>query len=156
MKESRINDLLGKTLVSIEGLKNGNDEIIFKTSDGEIYRMYHSQQCCENVYIEDICGDVEDLIGTPILRAEEKTNRDKPREGDEFVESFTWTFYTLATKKGYVDIRWYGESNGYYSESVDFVLTNDEEIENSKKEEYINGIKIEFDNKGNAQTISTY
>lgn len=107
--------LLGKTLVSIE--QSGDDELYFNTSDGEVFKMYHEQDCCERVYIEDIIGDLDDLIGTPLLMAEEVTEEGK----DEFFESSTWTFYKFATVKGYVTIRWLGESNGYYSESVDFV-----------------------------------
>jgi len=115
-------ELVGKTLLSIEANKE-MDEITFITNDGLKFLMYHSQDCCENVSIEDINGDLEDLIGTPILLAEEVTSEENP-EGvtKEYQDSFTWTFYKLATIKGYVDIRWYGESNGYYSEYVSFKI----------------------------------
>ena len=56
--------------------------------------------------------------------AEEVTNEQdiNPNGVDipEFQDSFTWTFYKLATIKGYVTLSWYGESNGYYNESVSF------------------------------------
>lgn len=110
--------LIGKTLTEIE---NSDDEIIFYTTGGEVFRLYHAQSCCENVTVEDICGDLIDLIGTPLTMAEEVTSKENP-EGVEkgYRYSFTWTFYKMATVKGSVTIRWYGESNGCYSESVDF------------------------------------
>ena len=117
---AKIKDLIGKTITDI---KNDNYEILFTCSDGKQFKMYHAQDCCENVEIEDICGDLKDLIGSPILKAEESTSDENPLgvKIPEFQDSFTWTFYKFATVKGYVDIRWYGESNGYYSESVDFI-----------------------------------
>lgn len=110
--------LQGKTLKSIA---KEEDLIVFETIEGEKFRQFHRQDCCESVTVEDICGDLGDLIGSPLLLAEEVTSNTNP-EGitKEYQDSFTWTFYKLATIKGSVTIRWYGESNGYYSESVEF------------------------------------
>lgn len=112
--------LIGKIITEIEGLEEGNDEIIFSCSDGTKYRMYHQQDCCESVTIEDICGDVSTLIGYPLLMAEDISNECDEEGFNIWGDSFTWTWYKFATIKGYVTIRWYGESNGYYSEDVDF------------------------------------
>lgn len=120
---AKFNELLGKTLTNIEQIEDS--EIIFTTECGNRYEMFHDQDCCEYVSIESICGDLNDLIGNPILLAEEVSSRENPPGVEvEGQDSFTWTFYKLATIKGYVDIRWYGESNGYYSEYVDFKLVN--------------------------------
>lgn len=110
--------LKGKILKKI--LKENNDVLFFITNSGEKYKMYHAQDCCEGVYIEDICGDLDDLIGSPIIMAEEATSSEKLGK-DICADSFLWTFYKLATNKGYVTIRWLGTSNGYYSESVSFI-----------------------------------
>jgi hypothetical protein len=119
MKTRSIEELVGKTLVNIKG-KIGGGRIVFNTTDGKVYKLYHEQGCCEDVSIDDIVGNLDDLIGSPILIAREDTNSDEPGKG-EYIDSYTWTFYNLATANGHVTIRWYGTSNGYYSESVDFV-----------------------------------
>ena len=86
--------------------------------------MYHYPECCEQVSVEDVVGDIGDLVGSPILMCEESTNSTlPPLDGRD--KSYTWTFYKIATIKGWVDIRWYGESNGYYSESVSFEKVED-------------------------------
>jgi len=119
MNEIGIDELIGKVITDID---NSYDEITFTLSDGAMYKMYHQQDCCESVVIEDINGDLNDLIGSPILTASEDTNCDDPiDEEHHYDDSHTWTFYNLATIKGYVTIRWLGSSNGYYSESVSFV-----------------------------------
>ena len=110
--------LIGKTLTSIS--QTEDEELIFMCSDGSKFKMFHRQDCCECVYLDEIVGNLDDLIGSPILVAEDSSN-DAPEVDEKEGESSTWTFYKLATIKGYVDLRWLGTSNGYYSERVDFV-----------------------------------
>ena len=120
--------LVGRTFCDI---KNNGDCIVFLTPEGDEFAMYHSQDCCESVIVEDICGDLNDLLNTPILLAEEVSTQEpdfhtKAKRAKQIAAgcysygegSETWTFYNLATIKGSVTIRWYGTSNGYYSESV--------------------------------------
>lgn len=119
-----IEDLIGKILTSIE-ISEDKRRIVWSCSDGSKYLMYHEQDCCESVTLEDVCGDLNNLLGAPILVAAESTNHDNPRDSED--ESHTWTFYKFATIKGYVDLRWYGESNGFYSERVDFQLIEEKD-----------------------------
>lgn len=99
-----------------------DDEIEIKFKDGSSGRFYHSQDCCEHVRVEDVNGSWSDLIGHPLLVADERVQDDAPG-----YESATWTFYTFRSVGGSVDVRWVGESNGYYSESVDFYFTESPE-----------------------------
>lgn len=126
IREVEFETLKGKILINIEC--KGDNEIQFTDSENNIYHMYHEQDCCEEVYIKDICGNLSHLLDSPITMAECIVNESNIDE-DEWGTG-TWTFYKLATVKGYVTISWYGESNGYYSETVDFVI--EESIKNKR------------------------
>lgn len=110
-----ISVLLGKTLLSVERDKC-SVYMIFSCSDGTRYIMAHEQDCCEYVYIEDISGCMDDILGVPVLLAEVSTSASNASADS----TCTWTYYKLATIKGDLSIRWYGSSNGYYSEEVGF------------------------------------
>lgn len=123
--------LVSLTLTSIEKLSEFDDEtteLIFSTTCGRTFRMFHKQDCCERVYLEDVCGDLNNLLGAPVQQAEcvkqEYVNPSENTPGYDLMgwhdASLTWTFYKIATIKGSVTLRWYGASNGYYSEGVDF------------------------------------
>ena len=105
--------LLGLVFTSIV-CDADEDSIKFFQGDKLRFELKHEQDCCENVYIESIVGDLESLIGQEILLAECVSEESERTEWG----TSTWTFYKLASIKGYIDIRFLGESNGYYSESV--------------------------------------
>ncbi len=113
--------LKGLTITAIEA---DDGQVKFTLEDGRVARLYHEQDCCESVWLEDVVGDLSDLIGTPVLLVEE-VDSDRPDNlpPEEYEpESETWTFYRIGTINGTVVLRWCGQSNGYYSESVDFEL----------------------------------
>lgn len=113
--------LQGETISGIKvskGDRGVEDHILFSCESGATYKMFHYQDGCEDVYIADICGDPEDIIGQEVLVAEERidlSNNDVDEES-----SYTYTFYTIRTNQATIDIRWNGHSNGCYSESVAF------------------------------------
>jgi len=117
---AKIEDMRGKVFTRVTG-SIGGDALVFENAT-ERFVFFHYQDCCESVDINDIVGDLEDLCGEPLLIAEEVSGETPVDFEEEYHESVTWTFYKFATRKGYVDVRWLGESNGYYSESVDLFV----------------------------------
>lgn len=124
--KAQLSDMLGLVIIDI---KQSRFEMVFTSSCGRVFRMFHGGECCEDVVIEDVSGDLPDLIGKPLLMAEDISSVDMeanltpnypPSNGHDEYTSHTWTFYKFATVNGYVTVRWFGCSNGYYSEKVDF------------------------------------
>lgn len=109
---ANLNELVGKTFLNVfQGEYDDNDAVYFD----DVFVLGHSQNCCESVNLEEIIGDLEDLAETPILEAREDCNSpDLPSH-----ESCTWTFYNFRTVKGSVTLRFFGTSNGYYSERAE-------------------------------------
>ena len=112
----RVSDLVGELIIDIK-INNWENEMIFITESSGYYEMFlffHENECSESVTINDISGDLSDLIDHPLLKASVDKNNDPipPTYHDE--GSHLWTFYNFATEKGYVTIKWFGASNGYY------------------------------------------
>ena len=141
-RDERLNYLLNDKIPSYEKVNfigkqffhidKEDDEIFFYCSDGKIYQMYHEQEHSESVYIKNIKGNIENLINTDILNVEIVTKDKKVPYG-----TATLTFYKFTTQKGSVTIKWFGNSNGHYSESVDFRTFDAKDIWRDKKMEIL-------------------
>ena len=98
--------ILGKTVVQTEGTE-GDEEMSLLFEDGTALVMAHYHTCCEDIRVEEVIGDVEDLVGNPLLMAESVSEND-------------WTFYKFATIKGSVTVRWLCDpGSGYYGDEPD-------------------------------------
>jgi hypothetical protein len=152
-EEKTFEYLIGKTIIDVHLIEPGNrpgteDRIRIFLENGERFMFWHCHECCEDVYIDNIDGDLEDLIGVPLLTLERtiyKRNESPPGVNPPDLsdclwigKGYTWTIYKFETSKGSVVVRWLGISNGRYSERVDFtaLLTLEEfrDLRESKKE----------------------
>jgi len=116
-ESASVEDMVGHTFAKVCESENAH-ELMFEDTDGSTWKLFHSQDCCEYVSLEDVVGDLDDLVGTPIVSASEETSEGR---GDDNLTQ--WTFYHFRTIKGTVTLRWHGSSNGYYSVSVDCART---------------------------------
>lgn len=120
MEIKQLEGLILKDVRVIKDDPNFGDMILFITECGKSFRMCHWQDCCEDVSIKDIVGDLYDLIGKEVIKAEESSNNGSTH----WTSTFTWTYYDISTINATVTISWYGTSNGYYSEEVSFERIN--------------------------------
>ena len=120
MREIEFIKLEDKILEAVIG-KEGDEVLLLITADKEVFKMFHKQTCCESVYLAEVIGDIQDILYVPILLAAESSQSFDEKGTDA---SYTWTFYKLVTRKGTVTLRWYGASNGYYSEAVSVAQLN--------------------------------
>lgn len=129
MEVNVIKEMIGVEMKKVyTSSPDSEDELVFEAVDGRKFIFRHHRDCCESVSIEDIVGDLEDLEG--VISEATESSEDDPQAG----ESGTWTFYRFAAAgKGTVTVRWYGSSNGYYSESVYLdIFDADGNLENSR------------------------
>jgi len=108
--------LKGQTIRKIIAL---NGDFLKIVTDKYKYYLYHEQDCCENVRLVDVIGDVDNILNEEIIFAEEDGGANDPDwYSDNYNDSHTWTKFVLATKNANVEFWFLGESNGYYSEHI--------------------------------------
>lgn len=110
----KFEEMVGHTITKVTV---DDDSVHFIIEDGEEYILQHIQDCCESVSIESIDGDIQRLVGSPVTLAYESYRSSK---SELRYESCTWSFYTIGTVIDTVSIRFFGSSNGYYSETAEF------------------------------------
>lgn len=82
-------------------------------NEKDIYCLQHISDYDEHAYVESISGDLQDLVGTPIIEANEYDGT-MPSDSGEC----DYYFYTFKTHKGFVDVRYCGDPHGDYSTQV--------------------------------------
>lgn len=120
-KKERMKRLLNEKIDYV--LIDSNSELlIFKTNNNTFLYQVEAE-CCSETWIESI-SNVNNLIGEMVLSVERKQFNNlyieiaKSEDERECLEIFG---YTIKTMKGYTDIEFRNESNGYYGGDVRYL-----------------------------------
>lgn len=68
----------GKVIVGVDGLHEGSGEVAIHFEDGSTFHMWHSQDCCESVSINDIDVSFSSLDGAIWYECEVSSNYATP------------------------------------------------------------------------------
>lgn len=163
MKVTKFHTMIGRTIKNVFVRSSVNFEEIFEEEDSKFLSNYtyfasddqdaiyfeldndtlvifkHNRECCEEVNIKDIVGNLHDLIGEPLLEAEVVVNEN---EGT-CSERQQSTFFKFTTSKANVNITWFGTDNGYYSTTVSMRQVERSEVNQSSLFSY----QIDFDSR---------
>ncbi len=114
-KHVEFSALVGEVLDAVD-IDREKDQILLTTRSGRNFLVYHKQDCCETVAISGQDGSFDKLIGKPIVEARDITVDTSEEAAGS---SQTTTILVFRVDDQTVISRWIGDSNGYYSESVD-------------------------------------
>jgi hypothetical protein len=114
-KHVEFSALVGEVLDAVD-IDREENQILLTTRSGRRFLVYHEQDCCETVAISGQDGNFDKLIGKPLVEARDFAV-DTTEEGID--DSQTTTTLVFRVDDQTVISRWIGDSNGYYSESVD-------------------------------------
>jgi hypothetical protein len=105
----RVDCIIGKIIESAS-LSIDKTILTFYFSDNSSIQ-FDSRPSNPDVYIDDICGDFDCLLGVPLLVAESSS-----KSGD--VAECEWVFYIFSTIKGTINIRWFDTTSDYYCAEI--------------------------------------
>jgi hypothetical protein len=119
MKINNIKELKNKTIVEISGLRNGGNIVELRCDDGSLYTLQNVHYSREDVYIDDIKGNTDDLLNSPITKVKRTsvTMYVSPYGGGKEYK-VVWSIFKFGTQKGKVEISWRGEAHRKSSAKV--------------------------------------
>jgi len=119
MNVKNIRELKNKTIVEISGLRNGGNIVELRCDDGSCYTLQNLHYSRKDVYINDIKGNTDDLLNSPIMKIKRTSviMYVLPYGGEKEYK-VVWSVFKFGTQKGKVEISWRGEAHRKSSAKV--------------------------------------